>query len=76
MSRRARQRRDKRAPWQDHDDKGPAPVHHRFRATPHQGRNHRRAKDGSAQHPGADGGLHTQQKGDQVHGNPLGGSVD
>ena len=31
----------------------------------------RRAKDGRAQHPGADVGLHPQQKSDQVHGDPL-----
>ena len=31
----------------------------------------RRAKDGRAQHPGADGGLHSQQEGDQVNGDTL-----
>ena len=36
-------------------------------------RHHRRAKDGRAQHPGADGGLHSQQEGDPVNGNPLEG---
>ena len=43
MSRRARERPNKRAPWQDQDDDT----------------------------TGADCGLHSQQEGDQVHGDPL-----
>ena len=59
MSRRARTRGDKRAPQPDFDGRGRAQRHHR------------RAKDGRPQHPGPDCGLHSQQEGDQAHGDPL-----